>query len=302
MYNITFQQIETFLTVAKSLNLSKAAALLSFSQPALSKMLKKFEESVGMKLFTSSNQGMRLTVDGEYLLSVLEPQYRSLDHSIYHAQLNSQTPAKVLHIVEPSLYDNAYDFDMLKDIVSRYESKYPDVLVRERLCDFAELRKALDFGEADFVFTEDFAIRDLQNISIRRVKAIDMFLAISNKHPLAQSDALDFSALSGETFFTITTLSEQVDTEAQLFACSQLGFTPKKIEILPNFQTLMHMINLGKGVSLSAKLKIVIPEDCIRYYPIKLATTPSVAIAWRDGKLNRHVKNFIDMLPETTIA
>jgi DNA-binding transcriptional LysR family regulator len=298
MYNITFQQIETFLTVAKCLNLSKAAVLLSFTQPAISKMLKKFEESLGMKLFTSSNQGMGLTADGEYLFSVLEPQYRSLDQSIHNARLNSRAPAKVLHIVGPSLYDYLDDYDALKEIVGRYERKYPDVHIRERLCDFGERRQALEYGEADFVFTEDFVVQDIQNISLKPVKPINIYLSISAKHPLAQLEELDFKALSGETFFTIKTVNEQFDIESQEYTCSQLGFTPKKIEILPNYETLVHMVGLGKGVSLSAKLKHIGPDSDIRLYPIKLETTHSVVVAWRNGRLSRQARDFINMLPD----
>ena len=298
MYNITFQQIETFLTVAKCLNLSKAGDILSFSQPALSKMLKRFEESVGMSLFSRSNKGMALTADGEYLFSILEPLYTTIDQSIRDAQLNSQTSAKVLRIVEPSLYDYLDDFEALKDIVSRYERKYPDVLVIERLCDFKERRQALDFGKADFVFTEDFAIRDMQNISRRDIKKFDMYLAISREHRLAQSDNLDFGTMSGETLYTVSTLNEQADMETQIDTCNQLGFKPKKIEIMPNFQTLLHMVNLGKGVSLSAKLKNIVPENDIRFFPVKLTRTPGVTIAWRNGILNRQAKDFINMLPD----
>jgi DNA-binding transcriptional LysR family regulator len=86
VFNITFQQIETFLTVAKCLNLSKAGETLYASQPSLSKTLKRFEEGVGMRLFKSSNQGMALTSDGEYLYSVLEPLYKTIDKSIQFAQ------------------------------------------------------------------------------------------------------------------------------------------------------------------------------------------------------------------------
>ena len=51
MYNITFQQMEAFLTAAKYLNLSKAADAMFVSQSALSKTLQRFEEGVELQLF-----------------------------------------------------------------------------------------------------------------------------------------------------------------------------------------------------------------------------------------------------------
>jgi hypothetical protein len=129
VFNITFQQIETFLVVSKCLNLSKAGEILFATQPALSKTLKRFEEGIGIRLFSRSNQGMALTSDGEYLYSILEPLYKTMDRSIQFAQFNALTPLKVLRIVVPSLYDHAADFDQLKDIVTVYERKYPDIKV-----------------------------------------------------------------------------------------------------------------------------------------------------------------------------
>ncbi|SHH63067.1 DNA-binding transcriptional regulator, LysR family [Sporobacter termitidis DSM 10068] len=300
LYNITFQQIETFLTIAKYLNLSKAGEVLYSSQPSLSRTLKRFEDGVGMRLFTRSNQGMALTSEGASLYAVLEPLYQTIDKSIQSVKDSSTSPIKILRIIEPSSYDFTEDFSPLKEVVRAYEQRYPNVVLNEHLCDFKELRQAIEFGNADIVFTEDFGVRDLENISLRTLNSIGMYVAISGKHPLAQSDTLDIGALSSQTVFTVpTTDDQQMDIEVQLNACRHIGFTPKNVELKPNFQTVIHAISLGKGISICAKLiNLGISHD-IRYYPIELPVMPFVSVAWRTGKLSREARNFIDMLPST---
>lgn len=299
MFNITFQQIETFLTVGKCLNLSKAGEILYTSQPALSKTLKRFEEGVGMRLFSSSNQGMALTIDGEYLFSILEPLYKTINKSIQLARNNAVTPLCVLRIVVPSAYDYTDDFDQLKNAVKAFECKYPDVKVEEFLCDYRELRQELEFGSADLVFTEDFGIRDIPNISIKRLSHFKLHIGISEKNPLSQLKELDLEALSNETLFTIPTMTdEKEDIETQLSACRLVGFMPKRIEFMSNFQTLLHAVNQGKGICFCPKLNIPRPEDSIRYYPINLQVLPAISVAWRTNKLSREAKNFINMLPD----
>jgi DNA-binding transcriptional LysR family regulator len=299
VFNITFLQIETFLTVAKCLNLSKAGETLYASQPSLSKTLKRFEEGVGMRLFKSSNQGMALTSDGEYLFSVLEPLYSTIDKSIQYAQYNSTTPIKILRIVEPSTYDCMKDFDQLREIVKKYESKYPEVKVHEVLCDFKELRQALQFGNADIVFTENFAVREMSDISLRLLSPFVMHVTVSARHPLALSDTLDCSVLAKETLYTIPTMSdEQEDIETQLMSCRYIGFTPKRVEFLPNFASIMHAINMGKGFCVCAKLKNLGFDYDLKYFPIELPITPHIAVAWRKGRLNRETRSFIDLLPD----
>lgn len=298
MYNITFQQIEAFLAIARYLNLSKAGAALFTSQPSLSRTLKRFEEGVGMQLFMRSNQGMALTGEGESLYAVLEPMYKSMEKGIEYVQNGSASPLRTLRIVEPSSYDFADDFNPLKRIVKDYESQYPGVIMYEHLCDFKELRHELEFGNVDFAFIEDFGVRDITNVSLRRISKIGLYIAISGKHPLAQSDKLDFSALSRETVYTLPTMdSEQEDIETQMYACRQIGFIPRKVEFLPNFPTLVHAVNLGKGISICAKLRNLGLDDDIKYYPVNLPIMPHIAVVWRTGRLSREARNFIDMLP-----
>ena len=58
LYNITFQQIEAFLTVGRYLNMSRAAESLYISQPTLSKALQRFENGIGFTVFNRNNKGI----------------------------------------------------------------------------------------------------------------------------------------------------------------------------------------------------------------------------------------------------
>lgn len=297
MYDITFQQIEVFLTVAKCMNLSRAAELLSYSQPALSKALAKLEKSIGMRLFFRSNQGMTLTPNGAYLISLIEPLYKNLNQNIRDIRSNARTQEKTLRIAAPSLFDYSDDFNPIKEIIEKYENKYPNVEIQERLCDFAELRQALSYGTADFVITEDFIIADLKGIEVIPINEIGIFLVMSNKHHLAQLDNLDADALSEETLYVISTFYDEADARAQLNICEKLGIKPKKIEILPNYETLMHLVKIGKGVCFSERLNNLLPASNLHYFQIKMTKAPRIVVAWRSGSVNHQAANFISMLP-----
>ncbi|NLM83333.1 MAG: LysR family transcriptional regulator [Clostridiales bacterium] len=299
MYNITFQQIEAFLTVAKSLNLSKAGEILYTSQPALSKTLKRFEDGVGMKLFIRSNQGMILTSDGEYLYSVLEPIYKSMVQCIRIAQHNASMPLKYLRIVYTSTYFYSKDFDPVRETVEKYKKRYPDVKMHEVLHDIKELRQALEFGNADIVVTEDFCVRDMPDISIKRINPMKTFIALSAKHPVAQCQPLELSMLDGLTCFAVPTMNdEQSDIEAIRSWCRKCGFMPQ-VELMPNFLSLLHAIYLGKGFAITSTFEPFNAADSIVFIPFPLSASPYVCVAWRTGKISREVKNFVDMLPDS---
>lgn len=66
------QALRCFTTVAREGSVSKAAAKLHLSQPAVSLQLKNLEESIGVKLFERTPQGLTLTRAGSALLPEAE--------------------------------------------------------------------------------------------------------------------------------------------------------------------------------------------------------------------------------------
>ncbi|MDR3278470.1 MAG: LysR family transcriptional regulator [Oscillospiraceae bacterium] len=298
MYNITFQQIETFLTVAEYLNFSKAAEAMFISQPSLSKTLQRLEEGVRVKLFTRSNQGVALTREGEYLYSALEPLYNNMDKAFKTAQSIASAPIKTLHIVEPSGYDTTEGYEQLKSAVRQYERQYPDVAVQESLCDFRDLRRQLEFGDADIVISPSFAILDIKNIEVRWLSEFKLYIAMSATHPLAGRDEMRLEWLRDETFYMVPHTGAPADRYLLLEYCRQMNFTPKSVEYSMNFQTLLHLLQSNRGVSICERFKYANTEG-IRYFPIIPPEQPAyIAVAWRKGTLTRETQSYINLLPD----
>ncbi len=60
-----FRTLKYFLAIAKELNMTKAAALLHVTQPALSRQIMQLEDELGAKLFIRSNHSIALTEHGK---------------------------------------------------------------------------------------------------------------------------------------------------------------------------------------------------------------------------------------------
>src|SRR3990167_8816805 len=61
-------ELEYFLEVSSTLNLSRASERLGISQPSLSLAVKRLEQSVGNSLFVRHKQGVTLTQAGKQLV------------------------------------------------------------------------------------------------------------------------------------------------------------------------------------------------------------------------------------------
>ena len=66
---MTLQQLKYFVTVAECKNITSAAEKLFISQPSLSAAIHNFEKEMGVTAFTRTNKGIKITREGEELLS-----------------------------------------------------------------------------------------------------------------------------------------------------------------------------------------------------------------------------------------
>ncbi|WP_341212202.1 LysR family transcriptional regulator [uncultured Limimaricola sp.] len=64
--------LQSFVTVARAGNVSRAAEILHLTQPAVSLQLKRLSEDTGLVLFQRTAKGLDLTRDGEVLLKKAE--------------------------------------------------------------------------------------------------------------------------------------------------------------------------------------------------------------------------------------
>ena len=77
--NNSFEYYKVFYYVARYLNISKAAKVLSTGQPNVTRTIKKLESSLGCELFIRTNSGVILTRQGETLFQHIKEAFRQID-------------------------------------------------------------------------------------------------------------------------------------------------------------------------------------------------------------------------------
>ncbi len=91
-------QLHTFIEVARTGNVTEAAAKLHTSQPAASAHLKALESEVGFPLFYRTPKGMSLTEKGEKLLEEARKVMASIEHFRQVAGDLRQSPVQSFRI------------------------------------------------------------------------------------------------------------------------------------------------------------------------------------------------------------
>ncbi|MDH3000983.1 LysR family transcriptional regulator [Chelonobacter oris] len=93
-----YNDLYSFLLVAREKNFSKAAAKLGISSPALSKAIRLLEQRLGLLLFHRTTRSVSLTQAGEQLFRTAEQSFNKLDNELNLLEHYRHSPSGLVRI------------------------------------------------------------------------------------------------------------------------------------------------------------------------------------------------------------
>ncbi len=144
-----FRHLRYFVAVADRGNVSRAAAALRLSQPALSRQIHDLEAELKVALFERVGRGLRPTGAGEDLLAYARRALESVSAFRERARAIGNGEVGVLHAgATPQSLQRLFP-----PIIRRFRRLMPGVDVRLTEGDSASLSEALRRGDLHFAFT-----------------------------------------------------------------------------------------------------------------------------------------------------
>ncbi|GLU34581.1 LysR substrate-binding domain-containing protein [Trinickia caryophylli] len=177
---MTPDQLITFAAVAEHLNISRAAAALHLSQPAVSGQLRLLAEEFGEPLYRRDGRGVALTPSGKQLAayaSRLRETYRQA-HAYRDALRGlAQGTLRVGASTTPASY-------LLPYLIAAFRQRYPAVTVRTAGGNTADIVAAL--GELDIAIIEGPPPADLPpGTGLHPAHEDEIVAIVPRDHPLA---------------------------------------------------------------------------------------------------------------------
>ena len=298
--SITIQQIEAFIVVAEYLNLSAAADTMFISHSALSKVIKRFESSLGVKLFTRKNRGMSLTPEGHSLYETLYEPYSGVRAALALAKDSDHAKRPKIRLGFPDSYYYISYYNVIKDAVAQFIDKYPNIEITETIYGYDALLMSLISKETDIIIGQAVFLERLRGAEVVSLLTSYTYIVISNNHPHASKDELSFEQLCNETLYAIRS-GDGVEQKKNLETlCKCLKFAPREILLVPNTFTLLHAINAGKGIAFFAKLDNIVTNMALRFYPFpegfEYAAEATIGAAWFPRGESNEMQYFLDIL------
>ena len=147
--NLDLGTLRSFVTIADSGSMTRAASRLFMTQSAISMQIKRLETSLGLSVFDRSSQGMKPTTEGEQLLQYANQMLAINDEVI--GRLTSPDYEGVIRLGAPS--DVVYPH--VPTAIREYSRDFPRVQIQFSASRTQLLREQFDMGLQDIILTTE---------------------------------------------------------------------------------------------------------------------------------------------------
>jgi DNA-binding transcriptional LysR family regulator len=245
--HITLRQIEYFISVADTGQISKSANLCAVSQSSMTIALKNLEDAVGVPLLQRHAKGVRLTRAGERFLRHVQSASLSVDRAIVAAQ---EEPEQISGHVRVGMTETISAYlmpSLLSTIAQRFGNLTVEIVENER--ETIEQKLADDqLDIALLLVSNSAAMSDLKYETILRSARR---LWTHPDHPLQEAPRVTLEDVARENYLLLD-MDEHVQTVDKYWG--KQGVKPNVRMQSRSIEAVRSLVALGQGVTILSDL------------------------------------------------
>ncbi|MGH6836273.1 MAG: LysR family transcriptional regulator [Methylocella sp.] len=250
------------LAVAEHRSFRRAAEALGVCQSSVSKRVIKLENVLGVDLFDRHHTGVKVTNAGAHFFDQVRTAIENLDCAVKAAGMAGRVERGNLKVGIISSLASGF----LPELLRRYSALHPDIAVsfvegapRENLT----LLRAEQLDIA-FVMGEPVA----RDCDVVRFWSERMFVVLPETHRFCAKNAVAWEDLRGEIFILSQSEPGLAFHDYVIRQLAALDHRPDVRQSPVARDTLMHMVALGQGISLTSEATIAMPFPDVVFRPI----------------------------------
>lgn len=232
-------QLYYFKVVANNQHISKSADELNVSQPAISSLIMRLENELGVKLFDRKNRAIYLNQYGKVFLKYVNSILLQVENAKLELNEMAQQHDNTISIAvtSPQFLQGMETF-----IRDNTQMKW-----KQSVYEISEIAQLLYSGEIDLAITSPGIIGEdlVSDILLRD----EFMIAVHPHHPLSNKKSISIEELSNEKFIL---LQKGLPFRAQIDNLFQkLGFIPNIIMECDHYMR-REMLNANIGVTVAS--------------------------------------------------
>ena len=291
--NIELRSIWHSIVAAEHFSFHKAASHLGLDQSVVSRRIRALEDQLGVSLFERSRAGVRLTGAGKEFVGQARSTLRDLDYAVKSARSAGNGSRGYLRVGFFCSLATGFLRELLVEFARAHKTVSIDLIhsaprdhiqqIRDRTTDIAFFTGMPDFGDCD-----------VELLWHERV-----FCVLPDGHPLALLDHVDWQNLRTENFMVSRDEPGPEIHEYLIKRLATLGFHPQVRRLAVCRESLIHLVAMGFGVTLTSESTIATPFRGVVFKPVGGAddVLPCVGV-WSPRNDNPALRRFVSKARE----
>ena len=253
---MNLKQLEYFVSVAETLNFTRAARKCFISQTAMTQQIRALEESIGVLLFIRDKHHVELTPAGRVFMNEAKAILSRSEEAVKLARSAAEGFSGTISIG----FIRGYEQSLFSETVRSFHEAYPNISIRLIRENMSALYSLLEDGECDVAFNLSPYVHNYHELSHRFLKSYPLMAVLYPGHPLTSRKHLSYRDLSGEEFIIMQPKGRPNDEAEEVILCYDSGgVAPNIVCREKEVQTLLLMVSAGLGIA-------ILPEYAVRYY------------------------------------
>lgn len=289
------RQLNTFVTVSKLNNFTKAADYLGYSQASITSQIQLLEKELGVLLFDRIGKRIFLTNEGEILLTYSKQMLKLHDE----AKITITTSNEFNGSISVGASDTLCAL-RLPLLLKEFHKRYPDVEIVLKMRNYSDAQTSIIENEIDVAFVIGQKICTPKFISELEFPEPLVLLAnpehpLSSKLHISSEDIVAYTIILAQRGCSFRKAFEMRLDEAELF--------PSYIMEVSSIQAIKQLVISGMGIALLPR--IAVEDELERNLLIELnwAGTPfgveTQMFYHKDKWVSPMLKAFLDLAKET---
>jgi DNA-binding transcriptional LysR family regulator len=175
-----FDQLETFIEVARLCSFSRAAEKRFRTQPAISSQIRSLEEEVGARLLDRSGGKVSLTASGKLFLKFAEDSIDARKSAVTAIAETERVPRGEIVVGA----NEGTCLHVLPEVFAHFKKQYPDVSISINRSDYSKVLEAVTDNSVDFGVVS-LPITDTRLTAVP-IHKDELVVIAPPKHPLAR--------------------------------------------------------------------------------------------------------------------
>jgi len=288
--------MRSIVVLAEHLHFGRAASALYISQPALTKQVRRIEETLGGLLFVRKPRKLTLTRAGEVLVEHARSLLRDAQLAIDVSRSAVRGEAGLLRIGFglPSLATG------LPDLVQRFRRRFPGIQISMREMSTSPQLEALENRTLDIGFVR----LPIQASEISSFPLFSDRLVIAVGPQGGKNSRKGLRSFAREPFVLVTRSASASLHDHIVRTCHAAGFLPRILQEVGELFTVLNFVRAGAGVSLVPNSCKVMNVPRVRYLETGIpAGVWNIGVAFHKySASDPTVRNFVSLVRQDLCA